>query len=58
VEIGGKSKRMQDWAVYLRGQADSLGLPVLDTSHLSVDAVADALQQEIEVLRRTSDAGA
>jgi hypothetical protein len=52
------SQRMLDWALYLRGQADALGLPVLDTSHLSVEAVADALQQEIELLRGTSEAGA
>ncbi|MEZ4654813.1 MAG: hypothetical protein R3E12_14810 [Candidatus Eisenbacteria bacterium] len=28
--------RMQEWAAYLRGQADALGLPVIDTSDLPV----------------------
>lgn len=34
---------MQHWAAYLRGQADALGLPVIDTSSLSTDDVADQL---------------
>lgn len=34
---------MTSWAAYLRGQADALGLPVIDTSRLSPDAVADRL---------------
>jgi len=28
---------MGAWAAYLRGQADALGLPIIDTSMLSVD---------------------
>jgi hypothetical protein len=42
---------MDAWAIYLRGQADALGLPVVDTTQRSVDAVADALQQEVAWLR-------
>lgn len=42
---------MHAWAAYLRGQADALGLRVLDTSDMSIDGVADVLQQEIAVLR-------
>jgi broad-specificity NMP kinase len=32
---------MNTWAAYLRGQADALGLPVLDTSELSIEQAAD-----------------
>jgi hypothetical protein len=42
---------MDAWAAYLRGQADALRLRVLDTSGVSIDGVADVLQQEIEALR-------
>ena len=45
------SFRMDAWAVYLRGQADALGLPIVDTTHLSIEQVADALERELEVLR-------
>lgn len=34
---------MQYWAAYLRGQADALGLPVIDTTSLSTAEVADQL---------------
>lgn len=43
--------RMDAWAAYLRGQADALGLPVVDTTEQTVHAVADALQGELESLR-------
>ena len=46
------SDTMDDWAAYLRGQADALGLRVLDTSHISIEEVADVLQEESEALRR------
>jgi hypothetical protein len=36
---------------YLRGQADALGLPVLDTSRMSIEAVADGLHQGLVILR-------
>jgi hypothetical protein len=39
------------WAGYLRGQADALQLPIVDTTLLNVDAVADALEAEVEALR-------
>jgi dephospho-CoA kinase len=45
------SHQMQEWAAYLRGQADARGLPVLDTSRMSIEAMADALQREVELLR-------
>lgn len=35
--------RMDSWAAYLRGQADALGLPVIDTTSLSPDEVAEQL---------------
>jgi hypothetical protein len=41
--------RMDSWAAYLRGQADALGLPIIDTSRLTlqgaVDALADLLKE-------------
>lgn len=43
--------RMDAWAVYLRGQADALGLPVVDTTQKSVAAVADAIRGELDALR-------
>lgn len=43
--------RLDAWAAYLRGQADALGLRVLDTSEMSIEGVADVLQEEIEGLR-------
>src|SRR6187402_36842 len=34
---------MDSWAVYLRGQADALQIPVLDTTHASIERVASEL---------------
>jgi len=50
------TSEMDAWASYLRGQADALGLPVVDTTLQSVDAVADALQEEVEMLRAEATA--
>ena len=36
--------RMNSWAAYLRGQADALRLPIVDTTALTVDEVADRLE--------------
>jgi hypothetical protein len=38
---------MAAWAAYLRGQADALALPVVDTTRLSPHAVADRLADMI-----------
>jgi hypothetical protein len=46
--------QMETWAAYLRGQADALGLPVIDTSRLSTEQVADALHEFVELLRATT----
>ena len=43
--------RMDAWAAYLRGQVDALELPVVDTTHKSIEAVADEIQGELEALR-------
>lgn len=48
------SNDMTAWAAYLRGQADALGLAVIDTSRLSPDAVADRLEEIISQFQRTS----
>ena len=42
--------RMDSWAAYLRGQADALDLPVIDTTLPSVDEVADQLERLIRAL--------
>lgn len=44
--------RMDSWAVYLRGQADALGITVYDTTSMEPPTVADSLTKEIEMLRR------
>jgi LmbE family N-acetylglucosaminyl deacetylase len=44
------TEQMENWAAYLRREAGALGLPVVETSQLSIDAVADALQHEVDVL--------
>src|SRR5689334_9363412 len=44
--------QMDAWAVYLRGQADALELSVIDTSMLTIQAVADALEAQVEALRQ------
>jgi hypothetical protein len=42
---------MDRWAAYLRGQADALDLPVIDTTSLEIEAVADALAVHVERVR-------
>lgn len=38
--------QMDGWAAYLRGQADALGVPVLDTTTLEPEAGADFLRAQ------------
>jgi hypothetical protein len=45
------SPRMDCWAAYLRGQADALNLPVIDTTDISIDAAADALVVYVQQFR-------
>ena len=45
------NQRMDAWAAYLRGQADALGLPVVDTSLRSIAEVVQALEEHIQSLR-------
>jgi hypothetical protein len=42
--------RMDTWAAYLRGQADALGLPIVDTTTLTIDEAAHRLEVIIESL--------
>lgn len=42
--------RMDGWAAYLRGQADALGVPVLDTTTASVDEGVAALRAHVAAL--------
>ncbi len=39
------SRDMAAWAAYLRGQADALGLPIVDTTTASIAEAAEALYQ-------------
>jgi hypothetical protein len=41
---------MDCWAAYLRGQADALNLPVIDTTLLSIEEVADQLEAIVRSL--------
>src|SRR5262249_40394561 len=43
--------QMDSWAAYLRGQADALNLPVLDTTNLGIDAVVAALAIYVQQVR-------
>lgn len=42
--------RMDTWAAYLRGQADALGLPVLDTTGAAPEAGRDQLRDHVAAL--------
>lgn len=42
--------QMDLWAAYLRGQADALGLPIVDTTNMTVEEVADAIEAQIHFL--------
>jgi hypothetical protein len=41
---------MDNWAAYLRGQADALRLPVIDTTTLTVAEAADELERLVRRL--------
>jgi hypothetical protein len=43
------SPQMDSWAAYLRGQSDALLLPRIDTTELTVDGVADALERCLRI---------
>lgn len=40
------NSRMESWAIYLRGQADALGPPVIQTDNLTLEEVAAAVEAE------------
>ena len=40
---------MENWAVYLAGQAHALGLPVIDTSDLDTEAVAQEIEARVGI---------
>src|SRR6185312_589998 len=42
--------RMDNWAAYLRGQADALDLQVIETDALTVEVVADLLAAQVQEL--------
>ena len=49
--------RMENWAAYLRGQADALRLPVIQTDEMTLEDVAGAVEAEVlEPPRRQSRA--
>jgi GTPase SAR1 family protein len=45
------SPRMEMWAAYLRGQADALDLPILDTTSASPEILCDRLLRHVHALR-------
>ena len=45
------NSQMDCWAAYLRGQADALDLPVIDTTGQDIEAVADTLVVHVERAR-------
>jgi thymidylate kinase len=49
------NEQMNCWAAYLRGQADALGLAVIATDKLTIDQVADAIEEQVGTMlkRRT-----
>jgi hypothetical protein len=55
IELRGQAElansQMDCWAAYLSGQADALNLPVVDTTSMRIDDVADALVAHIERIR-------
>jgi catechol 2,3-dioxygenase-like lactoylglutathione lyase family enzyme len=44
--------QMETWAAYLRGQADALGLPIIDTTRLTAEAALEELVGLVEALGR------
>jgi hypothetical protein len=42
---------MDRWAAYLRGQADALGLPIIDTAVLSIDVAVSRVIGIVDELR-------
>ena len=46
------TERMENWAAYLRREAGAHDVPIVDTSQLSHEEVADALQHQVELLLR------
>ena len=48
------NERMDAWAAYLRGQADALGLPVIDTGLRSLQEVVAVLEEQVRSLRTAS----
>ncbi len=52
------NSQMDCWAAYLRGQADAMNLPVIDTTSLGTDGAADALVVYVEMIRAERQAAA
>ncbi len=46
--------RMESWAAYLRGQADALGLPIVDTTELTIAEAAARLEALVQRLANSS----
>ena len=55
IELRGQAElvnsQMDCWAAYLRGQADALGLPVIDTTGQDIQTTADILVVHVERAR-------
>ena len=44
--------RTEAWAAYLRDEATAFAVPIIDTTHLSIVAAADALEEVIRARQR------
>jgi hypothetical protein len=44
------SERMERWAAYLRGQADALSLPIIDTSDITIEEVVSQMRSHLREL--------
>jgi len=47
--------QMTAWAAYLRGQADALHVPTLDTTHLSLTEAIERVRQHVTALALAAD---
>lgn len=48
------SRQMATWAAYLRGQADVLHVPILDTTAVTLDSVVQLLAAHVADLERVA----
>ena len=45
------SLQMDTWATFLRNQAEEFGIPIIETTNLTIEMAADAIEDQVELLR-------